>query len=137
MWPAWCSSTARTKSSSPPAAKTPATFGDEGLSHIDLTAAVSALQNARPLGDIPLVVLHGARATDATWLGYHYKQALLSDNSELVIANYSGHFIYDDQPPVVTEAIRLVVDAARNDAPLAACEQSFDGGEAVCVPLTR
>jgi len=114
-----------------------ATFGDEGLSHIDLTAAVAELQNARPLGDMPLVVLHGGTATDAAWFGYHYKQALLSNNSELVIANFSGHFIYDEQPGVVTEAIRLVVDAARNHAPLSDCKQSFDGGEAVCVPLTR
>lgn len=114
-----------------------ATFGDEGLSRIDLTAAVAELQNARRLGDMPLVVLHGGTATDATWLGYHYKQALLSDNSELVIANFSGHFIYDEQPGVVTEAIRLVVDAARNRATLGDCGQSFDGGEAACVPLTR
>jgi predicted alpha/beta hydrolase family esterase len=114
-----------------------ATFGDEGLSHIDLTAAVGELEDARPLDDMPLVVVHGAGANDATWLGYHYKQAQLSDNSHLVIANFSGHFPYDDQPPVVTEAIRLVVEAARSGGPLGACASSFDGGEAACVPITR
>ncbi|MEO8458804.1 MAG: alpha/beta hydrolase [Chloroflexota bacterium] len=114
-----------------------AIFGNEGSSRIDLTDAVSELQNARPLGQMPLVVLHGGAATDAAWFGYHYKQAMLSANSELVIANFSGHFIYDSQPSVVTEAIRQVVEAAGAHGPLSDCERSFSGGDAVCVPLTR
>jgi pimeloyl-ACP methyl ester carboxylesterase len=114
-----------------------ATFGNEGSSRIDLTDAVGELQNARPLGQMPLAVLHGGAATDAAWFGYHYKQAQLSQNSELVIANLSGHFIYDSQPAVVTEAIRQVVDAARSHGPLSDCERSFGGGDAVCVPLAR
>jgi pimeloyl-ACP methyl ester carboxylesterase len=114
-----------------------ATFGNEGNARINLTDAVGELQHARPLGTMPLVVVHGGRATDAAWLGYHYKQALLSDNSHLVIAKFSGHFPYDDQPAVVTEAIRMVTDSARSGEPLAGCEPTFGGLDALCVPLTR
>jgi pimeloyl-ACP methyl ester carboxylesterase len=114
-----------------------ASFGNEGKSRIDLTSAVSELRHAGPIGDLPLVVLHGGAATDATWLGYHYQQALLSDNSEFVIAKFAGHFIYDDAPGVVIDAIRLALNSARSGQWLAPCEDAFAGEDVICVPLIR
>lgn len=112
------------------------TFGNEGTSSIDLTFDVATLRNARPL-DVPLFVIHGGLNSDPTWLGYHYRQALLSDNSQMVIALRSGHFPYTDQPGIVTQAVRMVFDAAAAGGTLGECEGAFDTSEALCVPLTR
>ena len=78
------------------------------------------------LGDMPLVVLtspHKERAADLPaglsdkwdeiWVELQKEWAQISSRSTHVMAYGSGHFIQHDQPDLVIEAIRQVVDAAR------------------------
>ena len=57
---------------------------------------------------------------DRAGMGYS-DQASLSERGCLIIAEQSGHVVPIDQPEVVVDAIRTVVDAARgHDVPLCA-----------------
>jgi pimeloyl-ACP methyl ester carboxylesterase len=118
------------------------TFGDEGGTEVDLSAASETLREAKDLGDLPVVVLHGPLITGvddpdfpALWLSVHKKQAQLSTNSMLVQATRSGHYIQETQPDVVIKAIKLVVDAVRNDTDLVACEKAFSEFDAECLEV--
>jgi pimeloyl-ACP methyl ester carboxylesterase len=87
-------------------------------------SVAEATDAAPPLGEKPLVVLSaGARQ----YPGLTKKQAKraqdqtdefeaglvgLSQNSELVVAENSDHYIHFDRPELVVDAIRRVVDAA-------------------------
>ena len=83
------------------------------------------------LGDRPLVVLSAgqgpsipgvsAEANEAfkeTLRKLHEELAALSDNSDHRIVEGSGHYVHQDQPQTVVSAIRDVVRAARNGAPV-------------------
>jgi predicted alpha/beta hydrolase family esterase len=89
----------------------------------------------RPLGHIPLVVLTAADAAKTE----QARLARLSSNSIQVIAKRSGHFIEQDQPALVTHAVREVVEAVRRRADLRPCDEAFRafGGECVAGDLTR
>ena len=80
---------------------------------------------ASPLRPLPLIVLtHGrpwdwppgypADALEAVWLPLQEKLVALVPDGRLVVAEQSGHFISGDQPELVIEAIRQVVEAVRN-----------------------
>lgn len=89
-----------------------------------------------PLGDTPLVVMVGASKTTGSpppgvsaeqWqrLGDEKKQqkvglTALSRNRQLVLAEKSGHHIQLDEPELVVEAIRQVVESARRGTNLPA-----------------
>ena len=90
-----------------------------------------------PLGHIPLVVLLGAEETTAPpegipadqWqrLNEEKKQqkldmAALSHNSKVIVASHSGHHIQLDQPQLVIDAIRQVIDAVRQGTKLKASD---------------
>jgi pimeloyl-ACP methyl ester carboxylesterase len=87
-------------------------------------AEIYAARKARedPLGDIPLVVLslgkYGNLDTEAgrerheRMKGKQLDLLRLSRNSKQVIAESSGHFIQLDEPALVVDAIRQVVDSA-------------------------
>ena len=88
-------------------------------------AEVRAATSASPLRPLPLIVLtHGrswdwppsypAAALEAVWLLLQENLAALTPNSRLVVAGQSGHFIPGDQPDLVIDAIRQVVDAVRD-----------------------
>lgn len=91
------------------------------------TAEARAMQ-ITPLGDIPLVVLtqgdftvpdaYGLSAeevqqSEAAWYEMQAELAALSSNGKQVIAEQSGHYIQLDQPELVIDAIREVVEAVR------------------------
>jgi pimeloyl-ACP methyl ester carboxylesterase len=70
------------------------------------------------LGGIPLIVLASARSTSIqvegrdlqdTWLEMQQELTLLSQNSEIMVLEDSGHYIQYDRPDVVIEAIQKVV----------------------------
>jgi pimeloyl-ACP methyl ester carboxylesterase len=63
--------------------------------------------------DVPVVVVTGDRGSDAAWRALQADQARLSERGCLVVAERSGHVVAVDQPQIVVEAIRAVVDAAR------------------------
>jgi hypothetical protein len=85
------------------------------------------------LGDIPLVVIlasdygkppNGVSAEDWKRFNEEKRQqkvefTTLSRNSKLIVAQKSGHHIALDEPQVVTDSIRLVVDAVRHRTRLA------------------
>jgi pimeloyl-ACP methyl ester carboxylesterase len=87
----------------------------------------------RPFGSLPTLVLSAGRdsfedekeASAAEQRAQHDRGqadlATLSTNSRHVVATNSGHHIHLDEPDLVVEAIRQVVDAARTRRPL--CRQ--------------
>jgi pimeloyl-ACP methyl ester carboxylesterase len=94
---------------------------DEGPA---IEASAALMRAAPPLSNIPLVVLSAHyRATpprgltveqmEQVWMGLQQELASLLPGSKHVIAEESGHFIMLDQPELVIDAIREVVDAAR------------------------
>jgi pimeloyl-ACP methyl ester carboxylesterase len=79
----------------------------------------SLLHTAPPLGDTPLVVVASAQNIDHLpyWKQAQQTMAGLSSNSRLIIAS-SGHAVHFEQPALVVESIRQVVDSARTGQPL-------------------
>jgi pimeloyl-ACP methyl ester carboxylesterase len=61
----------------------------------------------------PVVVVTGARGADRTWLDLQRDQVGLSQRGCQIIAEQSGHVVPVDQPQIVVNAIRGLVDAAR------------------------
>jgi pimeloyl-ACP methyl ester carboxylesterase len=108
------------------------------LERMDLDASFAQLQEAavaHPLPPLPLVVLtHGVpqgaelppemRATlppdfpwdalEAVWQALQDELAALAPGARHVIATTSGHFIQVEQPELVIEAIRQVVEGVRH-----------------------
>jgi pimeloyl-ACP methyl ester carboxylesterase len=95
---------------------------------LDVDASAAQMREAAaasPLRPMPLAVLtHGrpwdwprdypAAALEAVWLPLQEDLAALTPNGRLVVAEESGHFIPGDQPELVIEAIREVVEAVRD-----------------------
>jgi pimeloyl-ACP methyl ester carboxylesterase len=106
---------------------------------LDLDGSIAQGRQARarqPLHPMPLAVLtHGhpfealvpdwpSDAFERLWLGMQQELATLVPRARLTIARQSGHAIQQDQPALVTEAIRQVVAGVRDPATwydLAAC----------------
>ena len=82
--------------------------------------SASEVRKSRRKLTIPVVVVTGARGSDATWRDLQRDQATLSQRGCQMIAEESGHVVPIEQPEIIVEAIRNVVDAARgrNDVPL-------------------
>jgi pimeloyl-ACP methyl ester carboxylesterase len=111
---------------------------------VDWPASIPALHRVESLGSIRLVVLTAGMNDLAAalqppykgrawriWLDGHSQLATLSSDSVHAIAEYSGHFIHQDQPDVVVAAVRAVVRAAREDDRLPPCRTLFRGVDAV------
>jgi len=90
-------------------------------------AAMRSLQN-RSLGSIPLTIVSASelatppnanlsaeekQRTMAVWAELQAELVALSSSAQQVIAEGAGHFIHIDQPELVINAIREVVEAAR------------------------
>ena len=80
------------------------------------TLPVSAAQAAAvtSLGDLPVVVLSGDHHP-APYADWQRDLAHLSSRGVQLLAGDCGHWIHLDRPELVTEAIRQVVTAARNN----------------------
>lgn len=83
-----------------------------------------------PFGDLPLAVLSHdpdrpsfelpadlAKPTNEAWEKMQEELAHLSTRGTQTIAKNSAHYIQDDRPDVVIEAVHKVVDEARNSKP--------------------
>ncbi|HNN14879.1 MAG TPA: alpha/beta hydrolase, partial [Anaerolineales bacterium] len=79
------------------------------------------------LGDIPLTVIrHGipdlfasmpaeqSRQAEIVWQELQMELGTLSSNSQLMVAEKSGHGIQIDQPDIVVDAIRQMVASIRS-----------------------
>lgn len=86
------------------------------ISHIWESA--SEVRSSRRKLNIPLLVVTGARGANDTWRRLQRDQSSLSERGCLVIANDSGHVVAIDQPEIVVEAIRTIVETVRgHDVP--------------------
>ncbi|MEO1402873.1 MAG: alpha/beta hydrolase [Cyanobacteria bacterium J06635_1] len=98
-------------------------------------ASFQSAKQAQPLGDKPLVVVTSSQASDLDdlppgWTREYIKQRdevwqtlqtellWLSTNSQQLTAAHSGPLLYYDQPDLVIQAIRQVMDAVRLCYPL-------------------
>jgi pimeloyl-ACP methyl ester carboxylesterase len=72
------------------------------------------LQAAPSLGARSLIVLAAEQNMTATpyWAEAQRRQAALSTNGRVIVATGSGHYIHWDQPALVIDAVRQVVEAA-------------------------
>ena len=48
------------------------------------------------------------------WQELHRELATRSSQAELVVATHSGHYIQNDEPPLVIEAVRRVVAKSKS-----------------------
>ena len=80
-----------------------------------LTQDNSQLNSAASLGNVPLIVLAAGQSVeqDTLWQDAQEQLARDSSNAKLTIASGSGHYIHWEQPTLVVDAIRQVVEAAR------------------------
>jgi len=86
------------------------TAADE-LRHIEESA--SEARRSRRTLTVPVLVVTGGRGGDEHWRRLQRDQAALSDRGCLIVAQRSGHVVAVDEPDVVVDAIRSVVETAR------------------------
>ena len=72
-----------------------------------------AAENRPRLGRKPLVVLTEGQRKTEFWHAMQEQFMELSDRSEWQVVSGAGHFIHHDQPDIVVDAIRRVVESAR------------------------
>jgi pimeloyl-ACP methyl ester carboxylesterase len=84
------------------------------IAHFNQT--VAQLQQAGPFPPVPLIVIsagkRSALASDEAnrWISAHQRDLVtLSPRGTQVIAENSGHFVQNDQPDIVIQAIRQVL----------------------------
>jgi pimeloyl-ACP methyl ester carboxylesterase len=80
---------------------------------IHIRESASEVRSSRRKLTIPVVVVTGGRGADENWRQLQRDQASLSERGCLMIAHESGHVVSLDQPEVVVDAIRTVVETAR------------------------
>lgn len=102
----------------------------EGVDSVKLREEVGAL---RWRADIPLVVLaHGVlkqemippgwseaqlAERERVWREMQQDHARRSPRGELVVAERSGHYVQNDEPELVIQAVRRVVETVRKQKP--------------------
>jgi pimeloyl-ACP methyl ester carboxylesterase len=93
---------------------------------IHIRESVSEVRSSRRKLTIPVVVVTGARGADEKWRQLQQDLTSLSDRGCLMIARQSGHVVSVDEPDVVVNAIRAVVETARgHGGPLCAGQPSL------------
>ena len=94
---------------------------------MDIVTTLAQVRAVKSLDNIPLVVLSHADPAkmwsdlplelaanlDKVWLDLQKEYVSLSTDSSLILAEHSGHFIHQDEPQVVIDAILKLVDKAR------------------------
>jgi pimeloyl-ACP methyl ester carboxylesterase len=81
----------------------------------------SEVRSSRRKLAVPVLVVTGGRGGDENWRRLQRDLVSLSDRGCLVVARESGHVVSVDQPEVIVDAIRTVVEMARcHDVPLCA-----------------
>ena len=78
-----------------------------------IQASASEVRSSRRKLSIPVVVVTGGRGADATWRRLQRDQVTLSDRGCQVVAAQSGHLVQIDQPEIVVDAIRSIINATR------------------------
>jgi len=88
---------------------------------IHIRESAEEVRSSRRKLTIPVLVVTGGRGADENWRQLQRDQASLSERGCLIVAEQSGHVVPIDQPDVIVDAIRIVVETARgHDVPLCA-----------------
>jgi pimeloyl-ACP methyl ester carboxylesterase len=88
---------------------------------IHIRESVSEVRSSRRRLTIPVLVVTGVRGADENWRRLQQDQASLSERGCVITAQQSGHAVAIDQPGIIVDAIRTVVETARgHDVPLCA-----------------
>ena len=96
---------------------------------IHIRQSASEVRSSRRTLTIPVLVITGGRGADENWRQLQRDQASLSERGCLMIAQESGHVVSVDQPEVVVDAIRIVVETARGHGfPLCATRANVERG---------
>ena len=96
---------------------------------IHIWQSASEVRSSRRKLTIPVLVITGGRGADENWRQLQRDLASLSERGCLIIAEQSGHVVPIDQPEVVVDAIRTVVETARgHDVPLCATRANVERG---------
>jgi len=80
---------------------------------IHIRDSASQVRTSRRTLNVPVVVVTGGRNADTTWRDLQRDQVKLSERGCQIVAEQSGHLVQIDQPEIVVNAARIVVDAAR------------------------
>lgn len=112
----------------------------DGGTKVDIDEVSDEVRHVR-LGGKPLVVLT-AELLEDEWLSQVPEQAAaaqarlatLSTNAVQVLAPRTGHFIQDEDPSLVLEAIRQVEASARTGKDLPPCGAAFEQVHGECIP---
>jgi pimeloyl-ACP methyl ester carboxylesterase len=112
----------------------------DGGDLLDIDATGTALRAARGYGEMPLIVVRAERYDDVLdeglWRSTQAELATFSDDSLLVIASGSGHFVMEPppggNPDVLVAAVAAVVEAARSGVPLPTCDAFVAALDAAC-----
>ena len=99
-------------------------LNQEGILFRDILTSEAQVKAAKPLRDVPLVVIsHGVPldggpgwptdAVEKLWADLQSDLARLTPRGEVVVAAASRHRIQEDQPDVVSGAIEQVIHAGR------------------------
>lgn len=81
------------------------------ISHIRESA--EEVRRSRRKLTIPVVVVTGGRGADQQWRSLQADQVTLSERGCQIIAERAGHVVALDQPDVVVNAIRTIVETSR------------------------
>ncbi len=80
---------------------------------IHIRDSASEVRTSRRTLRIPVVVVTGGRNADETWRDLQRDQVKLSERGCQIIAEQSGHLVQIDQPEIVVNAVRAVVEGTR------------------------
>lgn len=84
------------------------------------TGSDEQLRAARPLADLPIIVLTADTSLQVPdWENVQKNLVALSTNSRWTVVNNSGHNIQSDQPAVLVDAVHDVIASASTGEPLA------------------
>jgi pimeloyl-ACP methyl ester carboxylesterase len=109
----------------------------DGGVRIDIEDTERALRNADDLGDLPLIVVTAENYEDVLDPAFAFRMqerlAGLSSNVVHVVAEGSGHFVHEFNPPLIARAVQAVIAAARPGTDLPPCEETFADLRGRCV----
>jgi pimeloyl-ACP methyl ester carboxylesterase len=81
---------------------------------IHIRESASEVRTSRRKLPIPVLVVTGARGADARWQDLQRDQVTLSERGCQIIAEQSGHLVQIDQPEIVVNAVRAIIDGTRD-----------------------
>jgi len=97
---------------------------------IHIRDSADEVRSSRRTLTIPVLVVTGARGADDNWRRLQLDLASLSERGCLIVARRSGHLVSVDEPDVVVDAVRTVVEIARgHDVPLCATPAEHARGD--------